>query len=160
MDTLIGALIGFLSAVLTALLGFLLYRRDKYKEFVYQRKILFYEEVCGQLARIVDISIKLRAVTIKKDAKSLQESSEYSEFISAVLSLYVLCYEKNLFISERLFLRVVKLLEVCFSYEIFKEPDFFKVFLNNVKEIINIMREDVGVEKLSDEIKREIEKFL
>ncbi len=160
MDTLTGALIGFLSAVFTALLGFLLYRRDKYKEFVYQRKISAYEEMGGLLAELMWALIKAHFVIGKDDRKALKEILEENDVCGRVLRLYLFCYEKCLLLSEDVFRNVLLLSLFCHREEFHEDPEaFFGSVKEVVHDLIQVMRKDTGVSELSEGILKEIKKF-
>ena len=140
---------------------FSLAERNKYKELVYERKILTYEEMCRLVAEIMRKLLELDVILERKKSKRLKKILEELDFCGSVLRLYLFCYEKNLFISERVFSGVLVLVFLCGDDELGCEP---KAFVGAVYEalhdLINVVREDVGVEKLSDEIRREIEKLL
>ena len=160
MDALIGALIGFLSAVLTAFLGFLLYRRDKYKEFVYQRKISTYEKMGGLLSELMWALVKAHSVIGKDNRKALKEVLEENDVCGRVLRLYVFCYEKSLFLSDDVLRKVILLSLFCHREEFHEDPEaFFRSVKEVVHDLIQIMRKDTGVSELSEGILKEIEKF-
>ena len=160
MEKVIVALFSFLGGVSGVILTYFFTRRNKYKELVYERKILTYEEMCRLVAEIMRKLLELDVILERKKSKRLKKILEELDFCGSVLRLYLFCYEKNLFISERVFSGVLVLVFLCGDDELGCEP---KAFVGAVYEalhdLINVVREDVGVEKLSDEIRREIEKL-
>ncbi|WP_459775666.1 hypothetical protein [Aquifex pyrophilus] len=161
MEKVLIALFSFLGGVSGAVLTHFFTRRDKYKEFVYERKILTYEEMCGLVSEIRGKLLKLDTMLEGNVSKSLQKILEELDFCGSVLSLYLFCYEKNIFISQRVFTEVLVLVKLCSDEEFRGNPEaFIRAVYKALHNVINVVREEVGVEKLSDEIRREIEKFL
>jgi len=156
MDAFLGALAGFL----TALLAFFLYRRDKYKELIYQRKVSVYEEMGGLLAELMWALIKAYFVAVKDNRKTLKEVLEENDVCGRVLRLYLFCYEKSLFLSEDVFRQVLLLSVLCSEEEFHTDTEaFFRAVKEAVHELIQVMRKDTGVSQLSEGILKEIERF-
>ena len=161
MEKVFIAFFSFLGGVGGVILTHFFTRRNKYKEFVYERKILAYEEICRLVSEIMLKLIKLDVILEREVDKSLKEVLEELDFCGSVLSLYLFCYEKNVFISQKVFSEVLVLGELCSNEEFRSDSEaFVRAIYEALHNIVNVIREDVGVEKLSDEIRREIEKLL
>ena len=160
MDKVLVAFFGFLGSVVGAVLTYWFTRRNEYKELVYERKVFTYEEMCGLVSEVLRKVLELDVILGREKDKSLKEILEELDFCGSVLRLYLFCYEKNLFISEGVISEVLVLAKLCSSEEFRAEPEaFVRAIHEALHNLIDVIREDVGVEKLSDEIRREIEKI-
>ncbi len=161
MDKLFIAFFSFLGGVSSVILTYLFTRRNKYKELIYERKILTYEEMGRLISEIIGKLLELDVILEGEVNNSLEEVLEELNLCGRILRLYLFCYEKNVFISERVFFEVLVLVKLCSSKELRTNPEaFVRAIYEALHNIVDVVREDIGVEKLSDEIRREIEKLL
>ncbi|RUM30555.1 MAG: hypothetical protein DSY42_04470 [Aquifex sp.] len=117
--------------------------------------------MCRLISEIIGKLLKLDVILEREVDKSLKEILEELDLCGSVLRLYLFCYEKNIFISDRVFFEVLVLGKLCSSKEFRTNPEaFVRAIYEALHNIVDVIRQDVGVEKLSDEIRREIETLL